>query len=77
VFGVDKDALNAQAKRIYAMPCCRDKCLHLLGSEKRGCRLVKDCLEEVADLTRHERHDYVFNKLLNATKGVGETGIDI
>jgi hypothetical protein len=73
VYLTGKEEKSKQAKRIYHMGCCGDNCLHVLG-KKRAYPLIESCLEEVDELSRFERHNYLFDKLLQATEFIDSKG---
>lgn len=65
------NARREEAKRIYRMPCCRDKCLHLIGKH-RAYEVIESCINEVAGLGRDRKHQYLFQKLRNADANINE-----
>ena len=66
-------AKREEARRIYHMDCCGERCLHTLG-KSRAYPLIESCLEEVEKLDRYRKHDYIFNKLLSAAAGLTSQG---
>lgn len=71
---IGNKARREEAKRIYKLPCCRDKCLHLIGKH-RACETIESCLEEVSGLGKVDKHQYLLQKLRNANSHINqETG---
>jgi hypothetical protein len=69
----DKKAKRLIAKRIYDTKCCKAGCLKLLGKD-RAIHVVEHCLDEVAELNKFKKHDYLFNKLRDASIDVSPGG---
>ena len=69
----DKNAKRLQALRIYNKKCCPAKCLKLLG-KARAITVIKHCLDEVAELDRFKKHDYIFSKIRDASVGISSGG---
>jgi hypothetical protein len=47
--------------------------LHVLGW-KRAQPLIEECFEEVEERKGFDKHNYLFQKLLHATKGITASG---
>ena len=61
------------ALRICSKSCCRNGCLKLLNEED-AVEIVMGCIDEVRGLTRRQKHEHIFQKLLNSAVGVSEGG---
>jgi len=54
-------------------PCCRGQCLKAIGEED-AMEILIGCLQEISGLQRQEKHNLIFEKVLNATSCVSEGG---
>ena len=61
------------AKRIYRSGCCRNGCLGIIG-ENHATKLLIGCMEEMSGLSRDQKHEAIFQKILHSTKGVSQGG---
>jgi hypothetical protein len=70
---IDRIAKRHIALRIVRKPCCRAQCLKAIGEEDAQ-EIVFDCLREVESMSKHEKHEHLFQKLLHSAEGVSEGG---
>jgi len=72
---VDLVQRRAIARRICETPCCsrRGGCLRAL-CDSSAQETVMGCLEEMRGLTKLQKHEAIFQKILNSTNGVTEGG---